>query len=139
MGSRRGTCPSALGDGALGEGGEGGEGLRKCTLGDGDGDRCTPGDCDAESDRGLWRDVEVVTDDDREQRRFAAGGAVHGVAYCTVDGPFCSSAFAALLAFRLACCVGDLFHYFLVLLCKRGTKAKTMATVFYQRRTYSTI
>ena len=65
--------------------------------------------------------------------------SVHGVAYCTVHGPFCSSAFAAPLAFRLACCVGDLFYYFLLLLCKRGTKAKTIITVFYQRRTYSTI
>ena len=41
--------------------------------------------------------------------------SVHGVAYCTVHGPFCSSAFAAPLAFRLACYVGDLFYYFLVL------------------------
>ena len=33
--------------------------------------------------------------------------AVQGDASGTVRGPFCSSAFAAPLAFRLACCVGD--------------------------------
>ena len=33
--------------------------------------------------------------------------SVHGDASGTVHGPFCSSAFAAPLAFGLACCVGD--------------------------------